>query len=107
VVITSLHEDVLGLFQAKFLEPCLRSGGKTVVIAGDPFQTPTGYLLPKSLCQQHYWEIHETARTIERAAHHYGGVSCCQHDIKCQNALLLSTISGWSVAGLMSGECKV
>ena len=51
MVIIILQGDVLGLFQVKVLEPCLRGGGKTVVIAGDPLQTPTGYLLHKSLCQ--------------------------------------------------------
>jgi len=49
VVITSLQGGVLGLFQAKVLEPCLRCGGNTLVIAGDAFQTPAGSLLHKSL----------------------------------------------------------
>jgi hypothetical protein len=49
--IRSLQGGVLGLFQAKVLEPRLRSGGNTVVTAGDTSQTPEGYLLHIKLRQ--------------------------------------------------------
>jgi hypothetical protein len=49
--IRSLQGGVLGLFQAKVLGPCLRSGGNTIVTADDTYQTPEGYLLHRKLRQ--------------------------------------------------------